>query len=295
MIAVIGFVLCLEALSVACWGLLRLHRQRDAKRRTGILLLVMFLLITATGAVLLRDYAPAPGVTQASEFVAVWAAATLGAAALFLTGYLALRVSFEWPAHAHLAKAAAARSAGDLQAAVEAWMAALPALRQARNRRLELSVLSDLGRAHIDRGEPDRAGYTFDEALNRARSFNNPELISNALIELGLAQIEEDRLQAAAATLQQALEEARTSKTKISVAQALYSLAWLAYTEGDFDRCSTELTRAAAASPNEEDREFRVNMLALTGRLALRDGNLKGAKGAFDEALRLATEMQDNE
>ena len=213
MIAVIGLVLCLEALTVACWCLLRLHRQRDAKRRTGILLLVMFLLITATGAVLLRDYAPAPGVTQASEFVAVWAAATLGAAALFLTGYLALRVSFEWPAHAHLAKAAAARSAGDLQAAVEAWMAALPALRQARNRRLELSVLSDLGRAHIDRGEPDRAGYTFDEALNRARSFNNPELISNALIELGLAQIEEDRLQAAAATLQQALEEARKSKT----------------------------------------------------------------------------------
>jgi tetratricopeptide (TPR) repeat protein len=188
-----------------------------------------------------------------------------------------------------------ARMASDPEKAVQSWMEALPALRRGHNRRLELTVLSDLGRTHIERGEPDRAGYTFDEALNRARSFNNPELISQALLELGLAQIEEERLPAASKTLQQAVEAAIKAKSKSRHAQALYGLAWLAYIEGDFERCSTELGRAAAANPNEEDLEFRVNMLALTARLALRDGNLAGSKGAFDEALRLANEMQDPE
>jgi tetratricopeptide (TPR) repeat protein len=287
--------LSLEALAIASWGLVRLHRKRDAKRRGWVVLLVTVLLVLAALAVLVRTYAPGPFVTQTTEAAAVGGAAGLGAIALFLTWYLAMRVLFEWPAHKQLEDAVAARARGDLGKAVECWMAALPALRRARNRRLELEVLSDLGRAHIERGEPDRAGYTFDEALNRARGFNNAELISHALIELGLAQIEEERLPAASATLQQAVEAARKAKSKTRTAQALYGLAWLAYTEGDFDRCSSELTRAAAASPNEEDPEFRVNMLALTGRLALRDGNLVGAKGAFDEALRMAKEMRDPE
>jgi tetratricopeptide (TPR) repeat protein len=295
MLAVVGFLLSLEALAIASWGLVRLHRKRDAKRRRWVLMLVTLLLVIAAIAVLVRFYMPAPYVTPVTEAAAVGGAAGLGAIALFLTWYLGVRVLFEWPAHKQLTEAKEARARGDLGKAIECWMAALPALRRGRNRRLELTVLSDLGRAHIVRGEPDRAGYTFDEALNRARGFNNPELVAHALIELGLAQIEEERLPAASATLQQAVEAARKAKNKTRTAQALYGLAWLAYTEGDFDRCSAELNRAAAASPNEEDPEFRVNMLGLTGRLALREGNLNGAKGAFDEALRMTREMQDPE
>jgi len=131
--------------------------------------------------------------------------------------------------------------------------------------------------------------------LNRARSFNNAELIAHTLIELGLAQIEEERLPAASATLQKAVEAARKSHNKTRLAQALYGLAWLAYTEGDYDRAGTELSRAAAASPKEEDVDFRLDMLALTGRLTLREGNLAGAKGAFDEALRLAAQAHEPE
>ena len=295
MIAVIGYLLSLEALTVASWGLVRLHRRRDAKRRRWTLALVAFLLLTASAAVFVRTFYPGPGVTQATELVAVGAGAGLAAIALFLTWYLAMRVIFEWPAHEKLRAGAEARKSGDLEKAIAGWMAALPALRRARNRRLELTVLSELGRAHIERGEPDRAGYTFDEALNRARSFNNSELISHALIELGLAQVEEERLPAAAATLQKAVEAALKSRSKTRVAQALYGLAWLAYTEGDYDRCGTELARAAAASPKEQDVDFQLDMLALTGRLALRDGNLAGAKGAFEEALRVAAQAREPE
>jgi tetratricopeptide (TPR) repeat protein len=295
MVAVIGYLLSLEALTIASWGLVRLHRRRDAKRRRWVLWLVIGLLLIAAVAVLVRTFLPAPGINEATEAAAVVPAAGLGAVALFLTWYLAMRILFESPAHAHMNEARAARAEGNLEKAIEGWMAALPALRRGHNRRLELTVLTDLGLAHIERGEPDRAGYTFDEALNRARSFNNPELIAHALIELGLAQIEEERLPAASATLQQAVEAAHRAKSKTRTAQALYGLAWLAYTEGDFERCSSELARAAAASPNEEDRQFRLNMLALTGRLALRDGNLAGAKGAFEEALRMTKEIKDPE
>jgi tetratricopeptide (TPR) repeat protein len=295
MLAVIGYLLSLEALTIASWGLVRLHRRRDAKRRRWLLALVALLLLGASIAVCVRTFEPAPGITQTTEFLAVGAGAGLAAIALFLTWYLAMRVIFEWPAHAQLEAAAEARKAGDLEKAIAGWMAALPSLRRARNRRLELTVLSDLGRAHIERGEPDRAGYTFDEALNRARSFNNPELIAHALIELGLAQVEEERLPAASQTLQKAVEAARKSHSKTRQAQALYGLAWLAYTEGDYDRCASELARAAAASPNEDDVDFRLDMLALTGRLAVREGNMAGAKGAFEEALRLAMEAREPE
>ena len=295
MLAVIGYLLSLEALTVASWGLVRLHRRRDAKRRRSTLALVALLLLVASAAVFVRTFYPGPGTTQGAEFVAVGAGAGLAAIALFLTWYLALRVIFEWPAHGQLQAAAGARKAGDLEKAISSWMAALPALRRARNRRLELTVLSELGRAHIERGEPDRAGYTFDEALNRARSFNNAELISHALIELGLAQIEEERLPAASQTLQKAVEAARQAHSKTRTAQALYGLAWLAYTEGDYDRAASELTQAAAASPNEEDVDFRLDMLALTGRLALRERNFVGSKGAFEEALRLATHAHESE
>jgi tetratricopeptide (TPR) repeat protein len=295
MLAVIGYLLSLEALTIASWGLVRLHRRRDAKRRRWTLALVALLLMTASVAVFVRMNYPGPGITQGSEFVAVGAGAGLAAIALFLTWYLAMRVIFEWPAHGQLRAAAEARKAGDLEKAIAGWMAALPPLRRARNRRLELTVLSDLGRAHIERGEPDRAGYTFDEALNRARSFNNPELVAHALTELGLAQVEEERLPAASATLQKAVEAARKSHSKTRTAQALYGLAWLAYTEGDYERCAAEVARAAAASPNEDDIDFRLDMLALTGRLALRDGNFAGSKGAFEEALRLAADAREPE
>jgi tetratricopeptide (TPR) repeat protein len=110
-----------------------------------------------------------------------------------------------------------------------------------------------------------------------------------------MAQIEEERLPAASQTLQKAVESALLAHSKTRTAQALYGLAWLAYTEGDYDRAAAELSRAAAASPDEGDVRFRLDMLALTGRLALRDGNLAGSKGAFEEALRLASEAGEPE
>ena len=100
MLAVIGYLLSLEALTIASWGLVRLHRRRDAKRRRWTLAFVALLLLTASVAVFVRTFYPSPGLTQASEFVAVGAGAGLAAIALFLTWYLAMRVIFEWPAHA---------------------------------------------------------------------------------------------------------------------------------------------------------------------------------------------------
>src|SRR5437764_13020966 len=133
MVAVIGYVLSLEALTVASGGLVRLRRRRDAKRGGWVLWLVILLLVVAAAAVLVRAFLPGPGVTQATEAAAVVPAAGLGAVALFLTWYLAMRIVFEAPAHAQLKVARAARAAGDPERAIEGWMAALPALRRGHN------------------------------------------------------------------------------------------------------------------------------------------------------------------
>jgi tetratricopeptide (TPR) repeat protein len=143
-------------------------------------------------------------------------------------------------------------------------------------------------RAHLRRGEADRAIQGLEEGLRLAREWNIPVWMPIVSAELGAACAEAGRLPESIRRLEQAL----TTAWKVDV--ALWTV-WLGAAElraGQRDAAARRAVRALDLARAHGERGNEAHALRLRAEIAAsRDGSGSDAAEDYRESLRLATEL----
>jgi CHAT domain-containing protein/tetratricopeptide (TPR) repeat protein len=184
-------------------------------------------------------------------------------------GYLALKRRAFAEAEQHFSRAGVlARQSGD---------PTLP---------LELKVL--VGRLRWDRGEPERADETYDQAARLARSGGDLFWEAAALNNRGFSRIQHERFDQALPFLWSAYHTAERAGAQTLAATALTNLGRCHYNLGDFVRSRELLEKGAAILERIQDHAFLQTALGEMGSNLLQIGDLPHARTYLQRALALA-------
>lgn len=147
-----------------------------------------------------------------------------------------------------LRQAAAARRAGGLEVARQAFEQALEASQLAADQHGRFVALRGLAQVQRDDGKPGKAIGYYEEALELAHEFGNPELLAHSLRHLADACAESGLDQRAAPLYAQAIDlyRAHNSTASLDFANALRPAAALCERAGELKQAAAHWREAHA-------------------------------------------------
>lgn len=134
------------------------------------------------------------------------------------------------------------------------------------------------GRAHRLLGEPERAGASWQEALEVATAADLPAERAEAFRRLGMHDFLGGRLAEAGSRFAAAYQVAAAAEDERSQAWSLQNLAWVATTRGDFAGADAALGRAARLFATQRDQYGRAWLRGTTAFARLLAGRLTDAQ-----------------
>jgi tetratricopeptide (TPR) repeat protein/tRNA A-37 threonylcarbamoyl transferase component Bud32 len=160
---------------------------------------------------------------------------------------------------------------------------ALATARQAGNVHQEVRLLLEVGRIARHMGEPERAAAAVERAAELARTHSLETFVANGLFAIGNALLQRGDLADAETHYRQALEAARRSRAQGVEARALFQLAGVHAQQKRLHEAEAELAPALAFFRKENRYRETGQCLILLGRLKRAQGDMAGARQAFEE------------
>ncbi|MEB3338630.1 MAG: CHAT domain-containing tetratricopeptide repeat protein [Leptolyngbyaceae bacterium] len=196
-------------------------------------------------------------------------------------------------AEALLNQGKAQLQASQYRAALELFLKALTAYREAQDRKGEVKALRNLGNVFYYLGNSTQAIEYYQQSLAIARTTQDREGEGSALQNLGAAYDSLADYAKAVAYIQQSIQLYRDSKDRAGEGQSLGNLANVYLAQGDY-RQSIEYNQQALALAREtKDRETEGNTLGNLGLAYYSLGDYPKAIDYHQQHLAIARSRQD--
>lgn len=161
------------------------------------------------------------------------------------------------------------------------------------SREATCQLLGECSRAHIERGDTDRARATLDRERDLLAEIEAPALEAKMLGRLGELARRESEYESAREHLRAALDIARETGNRRTVGTLLRELGTVSYYLGEYERARECYVDALDHSRAREDRLAESWSLNNLGMVAWRQGSNDRARTFYEESLELKREVGD--
>jgi DNA-binding SARP family transcriptional activator/Flp pilus assembly protein TadD/DNA-binding XRE family transcriptional regulator len=182
---------------------------------------------------------------------------------------------------------------GDLDRAITLLQHSLTASRAIPDREHELWALNNLGVAHGIRGQLPQSVEYLEQALALVRDIGGPNAEARVLTNLGLALREQGAYQRAVCLLQEAMELQRQQPNSYGLAQALFNLGMALLRNQQYEEAVGTFRRALDYYRRAHARAGQASTLELLGDALSQLGQTDAAQESWKEARVILAEMRD--
>jgi CHAT domain-containing protein/tetratricopeptide (TPR) repeat protein len=171
----------------------------------------------------------------------------------------------------------------------------LEAERQCTEDATRAEVYSARGIVDDEKGDLDGAERMFQAGLAGARHSGDRVLETNTLMNLGVVAVQEEHYEDALMRFNSASILARSIGAKLVLEKLLVNSGWVYYKVGDFQRALTNFQEAERQAGELGSTIDQVRSLNNAGLSEYRLGNMDAARSFYEQSLKLAQAIQNQE
>jgi tetratricopeptide (TPR) repeat protein len=185
---------------------------------------------------------------------------------------------------------------GDTDNALTYLGQALPLREKLNNPEYLARTLDSLGDVYVAMGDFDKALESLLKALEISRKANIATEVASASESLGMVFFYQGRLGAAVSSMQDAVKGYRAANNYSGeMADSLNGFAFTLAHAGRADEAGAQLVEAQNVAKALKDEGLQAKLLLTKGDVAFYQGDLKGAKAAYEQSAALAAKSKDKE